>query len=59
MATRIGINGFGRTARQFLRAVQEYHRDRLEVVAFNARADTKTYSHLFKYDILRSINTSI
>jgi glyceraldehyde-3-phosphate dehydrogenase (EC 1.2.1.12) len=47
---RIGINGFGRTGRQFLRAVQDYHHDQLEVVAFNARADTKTYAHLFKYD---------
>jgi glyceraldehyde 3-phosphate dehydrogenase len=50
MAVRIGINGFGRTARQFLKAALNYHRDQLEVVAFNARADIKTYAHLFKYD---------
>ncbi len=50
MATKVGINGFGRTARQFLKAALDYHRDQLEIVAFNARADTKTYAHLFKYD---------
>jgi len=50
MATKVGINGFGRTARQFLKAVQDYHRDELEVVAFNARRDTKTYAHLLKFD---------
>jgi glyceraldehyde 3-phosphate dehydrogenase len=50
MIARIGINGFGRIARQFLKAALNYHRNQLEVVAFNARADIKTYAHLFKYD---------
>lgn len=50
MATRIGINGFGRIGRQVLRAVIERHPDKLEVVAVNDLADTKTNAHLFKYD---------
>ena len=35
MATRIGINGFGRIGRQVLRAIRERHPDTLEVVAIN------------------------
>ena len=50
MTARIGINGFGRTARQFLKVIQSKHPDCLEVVALNARADARTYAHLFKYD---------
>ncbi len=50
MATRIGINGFGRIGRQVLRAVLENYPDKLEVVAVNDLADTATNAHLFKYD---------
>ncbi len=50
MATRVGINGFGRIGRQVLRAVMERHPKTLEVVAVNDLADTKTNAHLFKYD---------
>ena len=50
MATRVGINGFGRIGRQVLRAIMERHPDTLEVVAVNDLADTKTNAHLFKYD---------
>ena len=50
MATRVGINGFGRIGRQVLRAIMERHPDKLEVVAVNDLADTKTNAHLFKYD---------
>ena len=50
MATRVGINGFGRIGRQVLRAVIERHPDALEVVAVNDLADTSTNAHLFKYD---------
>jgi len=52
MATRIGINGFGRIGRQVLRAILEYHPDELEVVAFNDLGDLETMAHLFKYDSL-------
>ena len=50
MATRIGINGFGRIGRQVTRAVRERHGDRLEVVAVNDLCDNETNAHLFKYD---------
>ena len=50
MATRVGINGFGRIGRQVLRAIIERHPDKLEVVAVNDLADTATNAHLFKYD---------
>jgi glyceraldehyde 3-phosphate dehydrogenase len=50
MATRIGINGFGRIGRQSLRAILERHPDELEVVVVNDLTDTKTNAHLFKYD---------
>ncbi len=50
MATRIGINGFGRIGRQVLRATIERHPGELEVVAINDLADDKTNAHLFKYD---------
>ena len=50
MATRIGINGFGRIGRQVTRAIHERHSDKLEVVAVNDLADARTNAHLFKYD---------
>ena len=50
MATRIGINGFGRIGRQVLRAVRERHGGAVEVVAVNDLTDTRTNAHLFKYD---------
>ena len=50
MTTRIGINGFGRIGRLTLRAMQQYHRDNLEVVALNDLADTGTNAHLLKWD---------
>jgi glyceraldehyde 3-phosphate dehydrogenase len=50
MATRIGINGFGRIGRQVLRATMERHPGKLEVVAVNDLTDAKTNAHLLKYD---------
>ena len=50
MATRVGINGFGRIGRQVLRASLERHPEELEVVAVNDLADAETNAHLFKYD---------
>lgn len=50
MATRIGINGFGRVGRQSLKAILESHPQELEVVAINDLTDTQTNAHLFKYD---------
>ena len=50
MATRVGINGFGRIGRQVLRAIMERHADKLEVVAVNGNYPPETNAHLFKYD---------
>jgi glyceraldehyde 3-phosphate dehydrogenase len=50
MATRVGINGFGRIGRQILRAIREYHPKKLEVVAVNDLTDPETNAHLLKYD---------
>lgn len=50
MATRIGINGFGRIGRQSLKAILENHAGELEIVAVNDLTDTKTNAHLLKYD---------
>ena len=50
MATRIGINGFGRIGRLTLRTINQYQSDRLEVAAINDLTDTKTNAHLLKWD---------
>ncbi len=50
MATRVGINGFGRVGRQSFKAMLERHPRELEVVAINDLTDTKTNAHLLKYD---------
>ena len=50
MATKIGINGFGRIGRQVLKAIMERYPDQLEVVAVNDLFDSKTNAHLLKYD---------
>jgi len=48
MTTRIGINGFGRIGRTFLRVSAE--RPDLEVVAINDVMDTRTLAHLLEFD---------
>jgi glyceraldehyde 3-phosphate dehydrogenase len=50
MATRIGINGFGRIGRLALKAIKERHPKGLEVVVLNDLTDAKTNAHLLKYD---------
>jgi glyceraldehyde 3-phosphate dehydrogenase len=50
MATRIGINGFGRIGRQVVRAAKIEGVADLDFVAVNDLTDTKTLAHLFKYD---------
>jgi glyceraldehyde 3-phosphate dehydrogenase (phosphorylating) len=49
VATRIGINGFGRIGRNFYRALVAKGSD-LEVVAVNDLGDAPTMAHLLKYD---------
>ncbi len=50
MASRVGINGFGRIGRQVVRSAKEQGITDLDFVAVNDLTDTKTLAHLFKYD---------
>jgi glyceraldehyde 3-phosphate dehydrogenase len=52
----IGINGFGRIGRTLFRLIQ--HHPNLNVVAINDLADSKTLSHLLKYDSIHGIMNS-
>ncbi len=49
MTVKVGINGFGRIGRNYLRAVLESKAD-IEVVAINDLLSTKTNAHLLRYD---------
>jgi glyceraldehyde 3-phosphate dehydrogenase len=50
MATKVGINGFGRIGRQVFKAMRQRHPGKLEVVGINDLFDAKTNAHLLKYD---------
>ncbi len=50
MTVRVAINGFGRIGRNVLRAIHEYDRKDLAVVAINDLGDVETNVHLLKYD---------
>jgi glyceraldehyde 3-phosphate dehydrogenase len=50
VATRVGVNGFGRIGRNFFRAVLAQPSTDVEVVAVNDLTDNKTLAHLLKYD---------
>jgi glyceraldehyde 3-phosphate dehydrogenase len=51
VATRVGINGFGRIGRQVLKAVNEGgFSDLFEIVAVNDLTSPETLAHLLKYD---------
>ena len=47
--TRVGINGFGRIGRNFLRSAYDRGAD-FEIVAFNDLGDAETMAQLLKYD---------
>jgi glyceraldehyde 3-phosphate dehydrogenase len=49
MTVRVGINGFGRIGRNFLRAARAQHAD-LEIVALNDLTDARSNAHLLRYD---------
>jgi glyceraldehyde 3-phosphate dehydrogenase len=49
----VGINGFGRIGRTFFRLSQEY--PQINIVAINDLSDTRTLSHLLKYDSIHGI----
>lgn len=46
---KVGVNGFGRIGRNFLRAALESNAD-FEIVAINDLTDNATLAHLLKYD---------
>ncbi len=50
MSIKIAINGFGRIGRAVLRIAEDRLDKDVEIVAVNARADSETLAHLFKYD---------
>lgn len=50
MATKVGINGFGRIGRLVFRTIRERHPGELQVVAINDLVDVATNAHLLKYD---------
>ena len=50
MATRIGINGFGRIGRQVVKIMKDKYGDIFDIVAFNDLGDLPTMAHLFMYD---------
>lgn len=50
MATKIGINGFGRIGRQVMKILKEEYMDVFDVVAFNDLGDLETMAHLFRHD---------
>ena len=50
MATKVGINGFGRIGRLALKALTQRCDGKAEVAAVNDLTDARTNAHLFKYD---------
>jgi glyceraldehyde 3-phosphate dehydrogenase len=48
MAVKVGINGFGRIGRNFLRAAAK--REGVQIVGINDITDAATLAHLLKYD---------
>ena len=48
MGIKVGINGFGRIGRNFLRAC--YKNEDIEIVGINDLTDAQTLAHLLKYD---------
>ncbi len=56
MAIKVGINGFGRIGRQFLRAKLKYDKDNsIDIVGINDLYDPKILAHLLKYDSIYGI----
>lgn len=50
----VGINGFGRIGRTFFRLALEH--PNINLVAINDLADTRTLSHLLKYDSIHGVS---
>lgn len=52
MAIKVGLSGFGRIGRDFLRAYFEGEVKEFDLVALNASGDLNDLAHLFKYDTM-------
>ncbi len=52
---RVAINGFGRIGRRLIRLLHNH--PKINVVAINDLADSKTLSHLLKYDSIHGVFT--
>jgi glyceraldehyde 3-phosphate dehydrogenase len=56
MTVKVGINGFGRIGRQFLRAKLRYDKENnVDIVGINDLYDPKILAHLLKYDSVYGI----
>ncbi len=56
MATKVGINGFGRIGRNVFRAA--INNPAVDIIAVNDLTDAKTLAHLLKYDSIHGILTA-
>ncbi|MHB8869925.1 MAG: type I glyceraldehyde-3-phosphate dehydrogenase [Thermoleophilia bacterium] len=54
MTVRVGINGFGRIGRNFLRAARRRGAD-IDLIAVNDLTDAPTLAHLLKYDSVHGV----
>ncbi len=52
MTVKVGINGFGRIGRDFVRAYFNNEVEDFDLVALNASGGLETLAHMFKYDSL-------
>lgn len=52
MSMKVGLSGFGRIGRDFLRAYAEKDVKDFELVAINASGNLEDLAHLFKYDTM-------
>lgn len=54
MTLKVGINGFGRIGRNFLRAAKKHGAD-IDIVGVNDLTSTETLGHLLKYDSVHGV----
>lgn len=54
MSVRVGINGFGRIGRNYLRAARRRGAD-IDIIAVNDLTDAPTLAHLLKYDSIHGV----
>ena len=50
MTVKVAINGFGRIGRLVLRAIAEFGRKDIDVVAINDLGPVETNAHLLRFD---------